>query len=304
MSFSVFNAKSWVADTQRRNLKTLFCVTVFCFATALVSQPAHAATVVVTPSNSGNWAFDNRDANGIVGANPGATGEFVNGPGTPPLGTGSAHLATGNGTTGGDGSAELRNTGYSGVLLSSITALSYSTYMTQNNGQQFPYFGLMISTTGGSVSNDTLFFEPPYQTPGAGNPSLPNQGPTALNQWQTWDAFSGGWWDNNGNANPGSGPNGVDSLASFLALFPNATIVNAGGLGGVRFNVGFASANNQFDGYLDAFTIGINGQNTTYNFELAAVSAVPEPSTWAMMLIGFGCLGFFGYRRSRLVVPA
>jgi unsaturated chondroitin disaccharide hydrolase len=28
-------------------------------------------------------------------------------------------------------------------------------------------------------------------------------------------------------------------------------------------------------------------------------SAVPEPSTWAMMLIGFAGLGFFGYRRAR-----
>jgi hypothetical protein len=30
-----------------------------------------------------------------------------------------------------------------------------------------------------------------------------------------------------------------------------------------------------------------------------SVSGVPEPSTWAMMLLGFGGLGFAGYRRSR-----
>ena len=29
------------------------------------------------------------------------------------------------------------------------------------------------------------------------------------------------------------------------------------------------------------------------------VSAVPEPSTWAMMLLGFGGLGLLGYRKSR-----
>jgi hypothetical protein len=28
-------------------------------------------------------------------------------------------------------------------------------------------------------------------------------------------------------------------------------------------------------------------------------SAVPEPSTWAMMLAGFGALGFVGYRRNQ-----
>jgi hypothetical protein len=28
-------------------------------------------------------------------------------------------------------------------------------------------------------------------------------------------------------------------------------------------------------------------------------SPVPEPSTWAMMLLGFAGLGFAGYRRAR-----
>jgi hypothetical protein len=30
--------------------------------------------------------------------------------------------------------------------------------------------------------------------------------------------------------------------------------------------------------------------------------AVPEPSTWAMMLLGFAGLGFAGYRKSRPTV--
>lgn len=34
------------------------------------------------------------------------------------------------------------------------------------------------------------------------------------------------------------------------------------------------------------------------------VTAVPEPSTWAMMILGFGALGFFAYRRRGLVATA
>jgi hypothetical protein len=33
-------------------------------------------------------------------------------------------------------------------------------------------------------------------------------------------------------------------------------------------------------------------------------SAVPEPSTWAMMILGFAALGFIAYRRSRKTVAA
>jgi hypothetical protein len=44
------------------------------------------------------------------------------------------------------------------------------------------------------------------------------------------------------------------------------------------------------------FTPGIFGPN----FEVEAVgAAVPEPATWAMMLLGFGLLGLGGARLSR-----
>jgi phospholipase/lecithinase/hemolysin len=41
------------------------------------------------------------------------------------------------------------------------------------------------------------------------------------------------------------------------------------------------------------------GHLLTAEFALDALNAVPEASTWAMMLVGFAGLGFAGYRRSR-----
>jgi hypothetical protein len=40
-----------------------------------------------------------------------------------------------------------------------------------------------------------------------------------------------------------------------------------------------------------------------FGFDLAIGGAVPEPSTWAMMLVGFGGLGFAGYRSTRREPP-
>ena len=53
------------------------------------------------------------------------------------------------------------------------------------------------------------------------------------------------------------------------------------------------------DGYSAAFTGRVNGVEY-YNIQgSASVSAVPETSTWAMMMLGFAGLGFAAFRRGR-----
>ncbi|MGO8737612.1 PEPxxWA-CTERM sorting domain-containing protein [Rhodoblastus sp.] len=42
------------------------------------------------------------------------------------------------------------------------------------------------------------------------------------------------------------------------------------------------------------------GANFNVSISGASVSAVPEPSTWVMMLVGFGGLGFAAYRRNKV----
>ena len=34
-------------------------------------------------------------------------------------------------------------------------------------------------------------------------------------------------------------------------------------------------------------------------FDPTVTSSVPEPSTWAMLILGFASIGFMAYRRSR-----
>jgi hypothetical protein len=82
---------------------------------------------------------------------------------------------------------------------------------------------------------------------------------------------------------------------------------------GVNFPVSLPSTTNtpEFIGFTSStpFTtvgilnLGLNGNHIidVINFTLAesTVSPVPEPSTWAMMILGFVGVGFMAYRRKQ-----
>lgn len=271
-------------------LTLLFC---------LGASAAFATTVVVDPNNMDGWSFYSTDSSGALNTGT-ASGQMVYGPATPPLGVGSANLVTGPGA--GDGSAQLRNVDWSGTPLASLTSLSYSTYATSIGGDQLPFLNLYVSTTGNGIYNDRLWFEPVYSGAGAGNGNTNPQPNIALNQWQSWDALSGMWYTDsmspNANAFPAD-PNGPGdhaiTFAEFVAANPNATIVNPSvGVGGIRFASGFSSPSDNYNTNIDAFTIGVNGVNTTYDFE-----PVPEPSTWLGGALGLAALGSSLRRRLR-----
>ena len=46
-----------------------------------------------------------------------------------------------------------------------------------------------------------------------------------------------------------------------------------------------------------AFLIDTNGNSFSVDVVAPAIAAVPEPSTWAMMILGFAGVGFLAYRR-------
>jgi parallel beta-helix repeat protein len=246
------------------------------------STAAPSTAITVTGSGQSGWnsfqqCYDSMTGDPTTSVDPSNTVRFVPGPATPPLGAGSLRLTTGNGSTAGDCQAALRNSDYAGTKLSALTSLSYYTNVSENNGDQFPVLSLSVNNDGtGTTVDDTLFFEPPYQQPTTGDPVVsplpggcPDQGATAMNTWQNWNALTGCWWDNNGFLGSG-GLGSVNPLSTYLATYPDATIVNpASNEGGVRFFVGEASPSDQFVGNVDDAVIGTSSATNTYNFEPA-----------------------------------
>lgn len=77
----------------------------------------------------------------------------------------------------------------------------------------------------------------------------------------------------------------------------------SGGAGGGSFLSSLVTPEIAIDGGNTGLTGG-NNRNGWVDISFAASGAVPEPSTWAMLFLGFAGLGFAGYRRARVAVSA
>jgi hypothetical protein len=211
---------------------------------------AFTQTVVVSDCRLNGWN---------TYTEPTGTLSFVNGPGTPPQGSGSLQIALG---PNGDGKAAVLYNGLAGTPLSSLTQITYSTYVQSNTSGQAPALELAIDNNGDGTRDDQLVFEPVYQTgnyPGV----IQNGGMVLLNTWQTWNGMTGGWW---AASDETAGPS-TYTLASYLAAHPTATIIDAPTLGGVILTGGGGNTWNNFIGNVDALTIGTKSSTVTFDFE-------------------------------------
>jgi hypothetical protein len=88
---------------------------------------------------------------------------------------------------------------------------------------------------------------------------------------------------------------GADNLLSF----PNAPFVN---FNGISFSTAASGDFNLYsEGFQNLIWSDAYDSIAAINFQITPatnVAAVPEASTWAMMILGFLGLGFLGYRRS------
>jgi hypothetical protein len=229
-----------------------------------MTATATAATVV-TPNSLNGWLPQD--------SFPSGTAQFEDGPGTPPLGSGSLELNVGSA---GYATPLIRTDNFGLVRLDALTALSYSTYVDafgDGAGERAPYILIDLDLDGDNQIDDQLFFDPAYQST-----------PVALDTWQTWDALNGGWWSHNNIADAGPGAD-VKTLAEYLAVAPDARIRSTSS-GTFRLMAGGAGSDwNNFVGNVDNLTLATAAGSETYDFELTAVP-LPTAACAGLMLSG------------------
>jgi hypothetical protein len=184
------------------------------------------------------------------------TGAFVTGPATPPIGPGSFRMTTATI----NGKATLLTSDWIGHHLSELSAMDYWTYRDGSSTSPSyiaPSINIQILVNDPTPRFATLVFEPLYSY---GNDAIDD------NVWQHWDTvapsvtgFAGGWW---ATRDIGSicMTACYSTLAGIQAQAPNATIL------GVGVNLGRGPAS--FIGSVDALSLTMAGEQTTYDFEL------------------------------------
>jgi hypothetical protein len=224
-----------------------FAAVAFVFAG--VVSPVSAATMVVHPLDPQGWGF--------VQETPTGSGQFVNGPAVPPMGTGSAEL-----TVDSTGGVILANPAYGGMALSQISTLEYSTYRVSGGDALAPALQFNVDTNQFDANvawQGRLVYEP-YHTQAV-----------LTGAWQTWDTLddaagtgTGNWWFTGAPGNTVCPQANPCTWTEVLTAFPNAGVHAV--FGAVLFKAG-GGWSTGFIGNVDAFILN----EDVYDFELDVV---------------------------------
>ena len=228
-----------------------------------------------TPT-AGQWYQANVGGGGTVGI----TTDYAQ------SGNGSAYFAT----TSGDSKGDLQFNFSALVPLSSLSSVSYD------------FFRDAASTTGAGFA-PVLRFDIFKDTSFAGSLVLEDfyqaqTNPTA-GVWTTLNAnlTSGIFWATNAKLGPtfAAANGGQKTLSDWIAANSGSVL----SVSGMSIGVG-SGWNGTFAGAIDNVDVNFAGRAPiASNFEVST-SAVPEPATWAMILMGFGMIGFAARRRSNV----
>jgi hypothetical protein len=206
---------------------------------------------VVTPKHMKGWAFFEEI--------PVGSGEMVNGPGSPPLGDGSAELRVDN-----NGREILFKQAYQGTYFRNFTQLTYWTYRQHG----LPPYQISLQF---EIDRDLTDSDESYQGRLIYEPYYTHVVLTGM--WQLWDtqddAVPGNWWFSRAPQNtPGTGCSIADpcTWTELLTKFPNAGVHRT--FGAIFPKAGGPTVGG-FIGNVDALTVGILGSRATvYDFEL------------------------------------
>lgn len=196
-------------------------------------------------------------------------GSLVVGPGTPPLGNGSAQISVA-----GSQRRNLATYQFSGTVLSTINTLRYSTYNpSAGNGgsaNRSGYLHFNVDFNGTDTWQRRLVY-------------VPNQNGTVIqNQWQEWDAINGGaaMWAYSGATWPVDGLPGttLKSWSSILAQYPGIRMRVTDSFFGIRVGEPY---NDGYTENIDAVKFGTTAPTLKhFNFDPQAPVTYVN-GTWA-----------------------
>lgn len=258
-------------------------------AAMLLPVNANATVITVTtppgvftnpgPVNSGDpfvfdqWFRTNTRNGGCVGI----TGDHPDSGG----GNGSASFCVPNGSAKSDFEYYFSQP----FALTTVTALQYDWFRESSStaaAHLHQVLRLFVDADGSLATTGDrgyLVYERAY------NPSV---AAVPVDVWVFEDIFGANFWSTGGLPDPFAVYD--RNFADWLALNPNMLVLG--------MSTGPGSGWDLYEGAVDLITLGRNGDNTTWNFELAQSTEVPEPAT--LLLLGIGVLGVGFVRRRQL----
>jgi hypothetical protein len=104
------------------------------------------------------------------------------------------------------------------------------------------------------------------------------------------------------NVQPSGGPSASPTAITFTPTL-SAYSIFSGSTGSFVFVSGSPCIDAGRGGSYGACSAGVLDTSTTTN-PLNIAVAVPESSTWAMLILGFAGIGFMAYRRRNQIMPS
>ena len=204
--------------------------------------------IVIDEKNlDSDWSF-------VPESGESGSGNFVEGPGTPVIGSGSASFSLNDNEDG----LELFGAIFEGSTpLSTFSRIGYNTFQGSAGSVQAVVLQFHVNYDGNNDWQGRLVFEPYHD------------GTVEQSLWQTWNPLEQrGWWATGAAGAELCTQDELCTWNEILDEFPNAVVRAEEALDNVGFIIFKAGSNwGEFLGYVDGFELEIAGELFTYSFE-------------------------------------